>query len=172
LKNPFRSLFKPKEKPDNPLDRIPEEWKRSNQTKDEDQTNTSEAQKKRGRPAKKVVAPTPQPNVVDSKPEKIKPRYRPVKFKSNIKKLNFRPPQFREIPSFRSIMRGIAIFLLVCISISVYTLFFTAPIYILITMVDAVVLLDYIWITKKPKVEPPVHLKTGAELSADKREDE
>jgi len=164
IKNPFSVFFKPKEKPDDPLARIPEEWKKkkSEPTDDgqEKVVEVTEAKRKPGRPSKKaeVLVPptdmkqtpkmksTPQPQEKKSFIERL-PQRRPVKLRSYQTRF-----KFKSIPHFRTIKRWLAALLLVGMILSAGVLFFVAPYYSPIAAINGFLLLDYIWVTGIPKV--------------------
>jgi hypothetical protein len=154
IKNPLAFLFKPKEKPDDPLSRIPEEWKKKTQPTVNGQatvTETQETRRGRGRPAKKAEVLVPTANVKPA-PQKAQavhlPPRRPVKLRSYQERF-----KFKSIPHFRQIKRVLAAFLLFGMVLSTIVLFITAPIYApILTMAIGFILIDYLWITGLPKV--------------------
>jgi hypothetical protein len=154
MRNPFRKLMKPKEKPDNPIDRIPEEWRRRNNT----QPETMEAPAKRGRgrpPKQKPAVPAPKA-VQEAVPPAPQIRKKPLFMKRRyMTKNDIRLPN---MPSVRGLMRMlagallVAMLILVAVALWQFVTVPNAPTYLAIfPLLIALVLADYIRVTGGPE---------------------
>lgn len=142
LKNPLRYFFKPKEVPDDPLSRIPKEWKTKPQPQENAEVKPQEAKRGRGRPPKKTEEEPKIPFTEAEKQPKIK-RPNPVRLESSYQE-RF---SFRTVPGLKTVKRWITMMLLIIMGISTFSLLASKPLYAIIIIVNMFILVDYYWVT-------------------------
>lgn len=165
LKNPFRFLFKPKEKPDDPLTRIPKEWKERKQKSEgssEVQTpqTSKETERKRGRPTKQkanILPPEGQQAPEVKQPQPTRVASKPI-FKRRVRMKSYNDVRLKNLFSIGTILRLLAlVMLLIMAAFSVasfwtaYTVTTNGWYIILVPVLTSVVLIHYLHITGSPR---------------------